>query len=197
VRTRRIETASTAPREESGFGRSEMPSSDSLLAICLQQLPVQVFRHERVDHHALAARSAFRHSNGKRNNEIRILQPMKDARARPTELEILSRAGAVARFALRRLAPPGESRPSTSPTGTCLGARSSLYALSRFETALTLAFASSPQPHLPGYGCAGDEPRWRCVRRRSPPLLHDVPSYDDPPRHHGERREPRPARSCL
>lgn len=71
----------------------------------------------------------------------------------------------------------------------------SLTRCSRFRTALALAFATSraAPAKVRRYGL----PRWCCVRRRSPPLLHDEPSCDDPPRHHGERRGPRPARSCF
>jgi hypothetical protein len=67
-------------------------------------------------------------------NEIRILQPLDyDARARPTELETLSRAGAVARFAFRRFDPPGEPRRSTPPSGACLATRHILLRVDAFE----------------------------------------------------------------
>jgi hypothetical protein len=83
-------------------------------AVRSQQLPERVFRR-RSGCPPLASRtirlSAFERQA---TNETRILQPGYDARARPTELETLSRAGAVARFALRRFDPPGEPRRSNA-----------------------------------------------------------------------------------
>jgi hypothetical protein len=92
-------------------------------AVRAQQLPERVLRR-RSGCPPLASRtirlSAFERQA---TNETRILQPGYDARARPTELETLSRAGAVARFAFRRFDPPGEPRRSTPPSGACLATR--------------------------------------------------------------------------
>lgn len=196
---RRIETAVTVPREENGCETIRDAFLRSVFAFRLQQLPEACLPTVlRVVHHALAARSAFRHSNGKRYDGVRILQPCyRDARARPIEPEIPSRAGAVARFALRRLAPPGEPRRSTSSSGAHLAVRCFPLHVGVFRDRAGSRFRYEPVTHLPGCDHDGDEPRWRCVRRRSPPLLHVTPSCDDPTRHHGERRGPRPASSRL
>jgi len=152
---------------------------------------------DEVVRHRLAVRSAFRHSNGS-DERKRSLQPAYDARARPTELRTLSRAGAVARFALRRRVspPPGEPRRSTPPSGTCLATRRLPLRVMRVSGARRLSRSLRARP-APAWGAErrGPAPK-RYVRRRSPPLLHDAPSCDDPSRHHGERRGPRPARSC-
>lgn len=105
------------------------------------------FDADRVVHHSLAARSAFRHSNGKQRTRFGFCNLMNyDARAPPIELKSLSRAGAVARFALRRFYPPGEPRRSAPPSGTYLAVRRiPLRVAARFGIAPALAFATSPR----------------------------------------------------
>jgi len=61
---RRIETASPAPREESGLPRSEMPSFASRAGFARTSSPTVSCDDDEVVCHELAARSAFRHSNG-------------------------------------------------------------------------------------------------------------------------------------
>jgi len=75
--------------------------------------------------HELAARERLSAFERQRRKESEVCNLNYDARARPTELLTLSRAGAVARFALRRKVspPPGEPRRSTPPSGTCLATR--------------------------------------------------------------------------
>lgn len=93
-------------------------------------------------------------------NEIRILQlDDYDARARPTELETLSRAGAVARFALRRFDPPGEPRRflHRRPGRTSRYA-ASLYALCAFRDRAGSRFRYEPTAHLPGCDVPGTSP---------------------------------------
>jgi hypothetical protein len=85
-------------------------------------------------------------------NEIRILQPDEnDARARPTELEILFRAGAVARFAFRRGhdTPPEEPRRSTSPSGARLATRCLPLRVLHVSGSRRLSLSLEPAPHLP------------------------------------------------
>lgn len=98
--------------------------------------------------HELAARERLSAFERQRRNESEVCNLNYDARARPTELLTLSRAGAVARFALRRKVspPPGEPRRSTSPSGTCLATRHlPLRVTARFGIAPALAFATSPR----------------------------------------------------
>lgn len=195
---RRIETAFTGSREGNGLSRSEMPSSDSSSRFACSSSSAESFDADRVVHHLLAARSAFRHSCGKQRTRFGFCNLMNyDARARPIELKTLSRAGAVARFALRRCYPPGEPRPSASPFGTCLEARCIRLRVVRVSGPRRLSLSLRARAAPARMRRVGDKPRLRCVRRRSSPLLHDAPSCDDPPRHHGERRGPRPASSCL
>jgi len=201
VVARRIETAFTVPREGPGFPRSEMSSSASSPRFARRTSPAVSSDDDEVVPHELAVRfPPFGAVERQTMNEDEVCNLSYDARARPTELRTLSRAGAVARFAVRRWVspPPGEPRRSAPPSGACLAARRlPLRVSARFGIALALAFATSPLRHLPEVRSAGDEPRVRCVRRRSPPLLDDAPSCDDPPPHHGERRGPRPARGRL
>lgn len=126
----------------------------------MQQLLCRVFRR-RPSCPPLASRtirlSAFERQA---TNEIRILQPDDyDARARPIEPETLSRAGAVARFALRRFDPPGEPRRSAPPSGTYLAVRHiPLRVGARFGIALALAFATSPRRTCQGATRRGRAP---------------------------------------
>lgn len=93
-------------------------------------------------------------------NEIRILQlDDYDARARPTELETLSRAGAVARFALRRFDPPGEPRRFLHRRpGRTSRYVASLYALCAFRDRAGSRFRYEPTAHLPGCDVPGTSP---------------------------------------
>lgn len=137
-----------------------MPSSDSSPRFACSSSPTESFDADRVIHHSLAARSAFRHSNGKQRTRFGFCNLMNyDARARPIELKTLSRAGAVARFALRRFDPPGEPRRSASTSGTCLAARHApLRVVARFGIAPALAFATSPRRTCQDATCRGQAP---------------------------------------
>jgi hypothetical protein len=57
---RRIETASVGPREEDDLPRSEMPSSDSSSRFARSSSSTESFDADRVIHHALVVRFAFR-----------------------------------------------------------------------------------------------------------------------------------------
>jgi len=69
VEARRIEIAFTAPREESDYPRPEMPSFALFAAFTRRSSPAVSCDRDEVVCHELAARSAFRHSNG--NDERR------------------------------------------------------------------------------------------------------------------------------
>lgn len=144
-------TKGSRPFSPSPVKRTTVTIRDAFLrfvaTIRLQQLLVRVFRR-RPSCPPPASRpirlSAFdRHAT----NEIRILQPDELRRAgTPTELMTLSRAGAVARFALRRCYPPGEPRQSAPPFGAYLAVRHiPLRVGARFGIAPALAFATSPR----------------------------------------------------
>lgn len=98
---RRIEIGFTAPREGSGWERSEMPSSDSSPRFARSSSQGTSCDETGLSTTCYPYDAPFGMTNGKRSIEIRILQPCyRDARARPIEPEILSCAGAVARYAL-------------------------------------------------------------------------------------------------
>jgi hypothetical protein len=139
--------------------RSETSSSDSSPRFAYSSSPSASCDDDRVVHHLLAARSAFRHSNGndERDSDSATLMNY-DARARPTELETLSRAGAVARFALRRFDPPGEPRRSTSPSGACLAACCLPLRVVRVSGARRLSLSLRAHTAPARMPCAGEIP---------------------------------------
>lgn len=112
-----------------------MPSSEPLPPCRSQRLPRRVFRR-RSGCPPLASRtirlSAFERQETTKLGFCNLCY--RDARARPSSPEILSRAGAVARFACRRFDPPGESRRvlHRRPERTLRHA-TSLYALCAFR----------------------------------------------------------------
>jgi hypothetical protein len=111
---------------------------------------------DEVVEHELAARSAFRHACGNDETKKRSLQPDYDARARPTELRSLSRAGAVARYAFRRRGIPlrQESHADLRRRSERVSRHAApLTRCARFGVAPALAFATSPHRTCRGATC--------------------------------------------
>lgn len=186
------------PREGNDLPRSEMPSSASSSRFACSSSSAESFDADRVVHHSLVARSAFRHSNDKPRTRFGFCNLMITTRGhdqsspRPSPAPVLSPGS---RFdGLTRLESHADLRRRPGHTSRYV---TSLYALVRVSGLRWLSLSLRAHAAPARVRRAGDEPRVRCVRRRSPPLLHDAPSCDDPPRHHGERRGPRPASSCL
>lgn len=198
VGSNRIEIASTEPREGNGVARSETPSSDPSPLCRAERLPESVLRR-RSGCPPLASRTRAPFGIRTAGDDCnRSLQPTYDARARRRARNPLPRL-AVARFAFRRWrttawrATPicGDVRNAARATFCPLTCKVHVSGSRRLSLSLRAR-------GTPARACrVGDEPRMRCVRRRSSPLRHDVPSCDDPSRHHGERRGPRPASSRL
>ena len=130
----------------------------------MQQLPERVLRR-RPGCPPLASRtirlSAFERQRRTRFGFCNLMN--YDARARPTELETLSRAGAVARFALRRFDPPGEPRRSTSPSGACLAACCLPLRVVRVSGVRRLSLSLRAHIAPARMQCAGENPRLRYV----------------------------------
>jgi len=109
----------------------------------------------------LPVRCAFRHDEREavdRDSDCATLL-QRDARARPNEPEILSRAGAVARYAFDGFLRLESHIDLHRRSGVSLAVHHVPLRVSRFGIALALAFATSPRRTCLGCGRAGDEPR--------------------------------------
>lgn len=173
---RRIETASTTPREESGLPRSETPSFRTAPSFARSSSPRASFDDARVVHPLLVSRFAF--ARGKQNvRTTEVCNLERDARAKPrVELTVLSPRRTVVRCASggRALAsdPPGKA------TSICAVARdvscdtpTSLYAFVAFRDRTGSCFEPVPPCHERERRMIPEH----CERRRSPPLFRPAP----------------------